>query len=511
MKPAAIARQRDRCAVAVDRAPARPRSRTAGRRRVVGLASLASVRDHVGQRRRRAQRASRASASAADPAARLRSAGRRDRRTRSSSCRRVTVCAARSSAARAAPRARAPGCRRRRHAIARRAGRAWRHSAAGVGEGDQVAGEVAAVDRRDVARLERPQVARVVPVVEVAAEALAAAPSWRASPRAARPCRACRSSRSRGPRPSTADRGRCWSARCGARRPAADLPGSCPAAACCRRRRRRSRRTARCAARSGAASRASAGATARAGAAARRAADPAARSPATRSQSSSEGQRRPARLAGASQRRRAAAASAEHDAAGHPPVEAAEVESRPTVACAAVIHSSRWRRRDEQPAQRADDRVDHQPGLVGEEGDQQRGLRRSASARSRAERAQVAAHRDAGAPRHERRERPAAASAARSSSRTKPRPDERGRQRQRPARRAARATAAGADSVRRRLSSIFQRPIAGMRAALPCRRLPRHAAEDPRQQLPVAARPAVLARGGDVVARRETPRTARRR
>ena len=49
----------------------------------------------------------------------------------------------------------------------------------------------------------------------------------------------------------------------------------------------------------------------------------------------------------------------------------------------------------------------------------------------------------------------------------------------------------GADSVRRRLSSIFQRPIAGT---------PRSARQQPRQQLPVAARPTVMAPRGDVVA-----------
>ena len=59
---------------------------------------------------------------------------------------------------------------------------------------------------------------------------------------------------------------------------------------------------------------------------------------------------------------------------------------------------------------------------------------------------------------------------------------------------------AGADSVRRRLSSIFQRPISGRarRRSTDGRVAP---AEEPRQQLPVAARPAMLARGGHVVAR----------
>ena len=43
---------------------------------------------------------------------------------------------------------------------------------AGIGERDQVAGEIAAVDRRDIRRIERAKIARVVPIVEVAAEPL---------------------------------------------------------------------------------------------------------------------------------------------------------------------------------------------------------------------------------------------------------------------------------------------------------------------------------------------------
>ena len=62
-------------------------------------------------------------------------------------------------------------------------------------------------------------------------------------------------------------------------------------------------------------------------------------------------------------------------------------------------------------------------------------------------------------------------------------------------------TAAGADSVRRRLSSIFQRPIAGIAQLRPVD-LPT-IGQRPKihgSKLPVAARPAVVARGGDVVA-----------
>ena len=101
-----------------------------------------------------------------------------------------------------------------------------------------------------------------------------------------------------------------------------------------------------------------------------------------------------------------------------------------------------------------------------------RGRRRAArSARSASQTSAPSARRwlravIPGASRHDRRRAPAAASAARSSA---------GRSRSRRPRpaaaasspRPARATLAGADSERRRLSSIFQRPISG--SALRCR------------------------------------------
>ena len=66
------------------------------------------------------------------------------------------------------------------------------------------------------------------------------------------------------------------------------------------------------------------------------------------------------------------------------------------------------------------------------------------------------------------------------------------------------ANVAGAERLRRRLSSIFQRPMSGI-ASRP--RAARTASgtrpEDPGQQLPVAADPAVLARGGHLVVARE--------
>ena len=61
--------------------------------------------------------------------------------------------------------------------------------------------------------------------------------------------------------------------------------------------------------------------------------------------------------------------------------------------------------------------------------------------------------------------------------------------------------AAGADRVRRRLSTIFHWSIGGMRASM--RPGPGAPPDDPGQQLPVAARPAMLPGRSDLVVRRE--------
>ena len=61
--------------------------------------------------------------------------------------------------------------------------------------------------------------------------------------------------------------------------------------------------------------------------------------------------------------------------------------------------------------------------------------------------------------------------------------------------------AAGAESERRRLSSSFQRPISGIGVFGEPSLALSPKAEDPGQQLPVAAHPAMLARRRDVVAR----------
>ena len=102
----------------------------------------------------------------------------------------------------------------------RRTGEAAAPCRAGIGERDQMAGQVAAVDRGDVGRIERPQVGRVVPVEEVAA-----VPLQRPIVASVASSRSTASSVPIQPksRAATVDssRGRYWSATSGGRRPAA--------------------------------------------------------------------------------------------------------------------------------------------------------------------------------------------------------------------------------------------------------------------------------------------------
>ena len=138
----------------------------------------------------------------------------------------------------------------------------------------QMAGEVAAVDGRHVARRQRLQRLGVVPVVEMAAVARQRFAACASVARCARSCSpAVQVAEVVGGQVRPAATGRCWSARCGARPPAPDVPGCCPAAASGRRRRRRSRRTPRCGATAG--RRNPSCAVAQLGAPARRAAGPA--------------------------------------------------------------------------------------------------------------------------------------------------------------------------------------------------------------------------------------------
>ena len=150
----------------------------------------------------------------------------------SSSWRHVTVCVRRPSRSRPASSrvsSSASAIPARRRASVSGMSRPF---PARIGESDQVPGQVAAVDGGDVVRIERAQIPRVVPVVEMAAEAREAGSWWPASPPTARPPRSFPSIRSRGRSPPTGDRGRDWSARSDARAPAPGPPGNCPAAAC---------------------------------------------------------------------------------------------------------------------------------------------------------------------------------------------------------------------------------------------------------------------------------------
>ena len=140
---------------------------------------------------------------------------------------------------------------------------------------------------------------------------------------------------------------------------------------------------------------------------------------------------------------------------------------------------------------------------MGEEHDQQCGLRQG-EPNIRGETAQVAACRDSGTSRHDRGEN-GEQRRQRNRRQDEAGPDDCGLQGQRPSRQQ------GDDARRRRQRSpqvIQHLPAAdqGQRArALTIARAPIirggvAATENPRQQLPVAARPAVLACGGDVVA-----------
>ena len=122
--------------------------------------------------------------------------------------------------------------------------------AAGLRHGDQMPGEISAVHRRDIGRVQHAQVAGVVPVVEVAAKArhpldgLQGVASSAARPPAARssPCHA--------PRRWTEGKARYWWARCGWQSPASGFPESCRAAGSSLPVSRRSRSSARCGGRS---------------------------------------------------------------------------------------------------------------------------------------------------------------------------------------------------------------------------------------------------------------------
>jgi hypothetical protein len=144
----------------------------------------------------------------------------------------------------------------------------------------------------------------------------------------------------------------------------------------------------------------------------------------------------------------------------------------------------------------AHDRVGHRPGLVREEGQEQRGLQRRDAQRV-AECAEMTAQRDSGATRdqvgHHRQQR-----RKRDRRDDERGPDRRGRVRQHPSRDQRE------DRARRRQRAaqvVGHLPDPDQRdRGHPRRAVGGTAAEDPGQELPVAARPAMLARDRDVVA-----------
>ena len=113
-----------------------------------------------------------------------------------------------------------------------------------VGQCDQVAGQVPAVDRGDIGRIERAKIARVVPIVEMPAKPREAWPSWPASSPAVQSLPRFPAMRNRGPPPPREDTAQDWSATSGGPAPGPGPPGNCPAAACGRLPSRRSRSTA---------------------------------------------------------------------------------------------------------------------------------------------------------------------------------------------------------------------------------------------------------------------------
>ena len=155
---------------------------------------------------------------------------------------------------------------------------------------------------------------------------------------------------------------------------------------------------------------------------------------------------------------------------------------------------------DVQARQRSHDRVDHQPRLVREEREAEAHVRRG-ERDVLADGPHVAALGDAPPSRQQPGSTGSAAgtiTVARTNAVHTPAETDGSVQAA-----TSVASASGADSVRRRLSTIFQRAMAGIGAAAPAPGRVAGPAEDPRQELPVAARPAVLARRRHEVVRGE--------
>ena len=184
---------------------------------------------------------------------------------------------------------------------------------------------------------------------------------------------------------------------------------------------------------------------------------------------------------------------------GHAAIEAERSSRRPDRRLGRGDPFEQMPAADEQAQQRAHDRVAHQPGLMGQEHDDQRRQDRGPAEDRRRARAggwrsvdPGAARRDGGDDRKQRRQRDRRR--ARRRSRRAPRQTAPPSRRAGPARRRApRACAAGCPA-----SSSGRSPACAAVAVRAGRLGP--ATEDPGQQLPVAARPAMVAQRADVVA-----------
>ena len=267
-----------------------------------------------------------------------------------------------------------------------------------------------------------------------------------------------------------------------------------------RRPSRRSRRSARCGARSAAARARRLGETARCRATRRRQADPPARPPARRSQSSTNGSGDRPGVAARPATTSAATAARARRRRAMLPVEAGEVELRLDRRLRGRHPFEQVAARHEQPARACGRwRRAISQAWCGEEGDRQ-----AASATQRE--AQIAGRARAGGC--------AARCPARRGTSAERATGRKRRDRERRERRSAvHSSAAGGGSSQPTARAPASVSGASSDAAQVVEHLPAaerrqralavRAAEDPGQQLPVAARPAVLARRGDVVARGE--------
>ena len=186
----------------------------------------------------------------------------------------------------------------------------------------------------------------------------------------------------------------------------------------------------------------------------------------------------------------------EDDPAGHHAIEAEEVEPGTDRRLGRRNPFEEMPAGDEQPHQGPRDRIAHQPRLMRQEGDDERRLGKR-EAQIGAERVEMAAQRDPGAARHDGAD-DGDEGGQQDRQQDEAGPHRRGSERQRPSRQQ------GQHASRRRQRSpqiVEHLPAADRRdgAARPIRAGDRPATEYPRQQLPVAARPAVVAHRVDVV------------